>query len=154
MIKKILLTLAVFLGLASFAHAQNFNTITAIIDSPKITNAQAAYLAASYMAVNNKINLTDRSTEKDAFDLLKAKGFFTEKDNADDFITLKKLCSVFAKATDAKGGLFYMLSKQSPRYAYKEFVARGYVPAKSDPHSTVKGSDAIGLFNSITGGSK
>ncbi|MCR5614483.1 hypothetical protein [Treponema sp.] len=145
MIKKILIAFALFACVQTFSFAQNFDTITKIIDTTEITNAQAAYLAASYMSLSN-----DRTSENQAFELLKQKGYFSENDKADDAISLKCLCSLFAKTLNVKGGLFYSVSKKSPRYTFKEFVARGYIPLHIDPDSKVSGADALGLFNSLT----
>lgn len=147
--KKIL---PVFLFLFVFqfiAVSQNFDKITQIISADEITNAQAAYIAAIYAG-----DVTDRSTELDAFNSLKEKGFFKTSDSPDAKIKLSSLCSLFAKVTNVKGGFMFALTKKSARYSYREFIAKGYISRNADPMMTVSGTQAIGLFNSVTGGTK
>lgn len=147
--KKILTAFLLILGFQFIAVSQNFDKITQIISSDEITYAQAAYIAAIYTG-----DVTNTSDEKAAFEALKTKGFFTDADDSESKINLGKMCSLFAKVTNAKGGLMYMITKKSPRYAYREFVAKGFISRTADPKKAVKGADAIGLFNSLTEGAK
>lgn len=143
--KKRLFLAAVIVALSQFClFSQSFDRITQILDSEKITAGQLSYLAATYMKA-----VDERADEKAAFDKLKEMGFFAENDSFDMTVSLKKVCAVFARAADIKGGLMYKLTKKSERYAYKEFLARGYIPANSDPSMHVSGVNAVALFNSI-----
>lgn len=147
---KKILTVFLFLFVFQFiAVSQNFDKLTQVISSDEITYAQAAYIAAIYTG-----DVTNTSDELSAFNSLKEKGFFTDKDNPESKITLARLCSLFAKVTDQKGGLMYMITNKSAHYSYREFIAKGYISRNCDPQMKVKGADAIGLFNSCTGGSK
>lgn len=147
--KKILTAFLFFFVFQFMAVSQNFDKITQIISTDEITYAQAAYIAAFYTG-----DVTNTSDEKAAFDSLKAKGFFKESDNPDLKINLGALCSLFAKVTNKKGGLMFMITKKSPRYAFKEFIAKGFLPRDAVPSAKVKGADALGLFNVLTGGAK
>lgn len=147
--KKILTAFLFFFVFQFTAVSQNFDKITQIISTDEITYAQAAYIAAIYTG-----DVTNTSDENAAFDSLKAKGFFKESDNPDLKITLDKLCSLYAKVTNQKGGLMFMITKKSPRYAFKEFIAKGLLPKNVSSSIKVSGTDAIGLFNALTGGAK
>lgn len=143
--RRKLFLVPIILGLLQFgAFAQSFDRITQILDAKEINAGQLSYLAATYLNV-----IDERSDEKAAFDKLKEMGYFDDSFSADSPVSLKKVCAVFARAADIKGGFMYRLTKKSERYAYKEFLARGYIPVNSDPSMHVSGVNAVALFNSI-----
>lgn len=147
--KKYFLGIFILLAIQLGAFSQNFNRLSQIVDAPQVTNGQVAYFVGTYLGT-----VGDNATNSDAFESLKAKGYFSKDAVADSYISLKDLCAVYAKVTEVKGGLMYTLSKKSPRYSYKEFKAKGWLPSNADPSVTVSGVNAIGLFNSVTGGAK
>lgn len=142
--RKLFLT-AIFLGIIQFsAVSQNFNIISEIVESKQITVGQATYLTASYLSA-----IDDRATIDSAFEKVVSLGLISQKKKIQEPISLQELCSLFAKATDQNGGLLFFLTKKSPRYSYKEFLAKGYIPLFADPMMKVSGIDAIGLLNSL-----
>lgn len=147
--KKYFLGIFILLAIQLGAFCQNFNRLSQIIDAPEITNGQAAYFVGTYLGT-----VQDNATDSEAFETLKAKGYFSKDAASDSYISLKDLCAVYAKVTGVKGGLMFTLSKQSPRYSFKEFKARGWLPGNADPQVKVSGINAVGLFNSITGDAK
>lgn len=147
--KKYFLGIFILLAIQLGAFSQSFSRLSQIIDTQEITNGQAAYFVGTYLGT-----VRENATDTEAFETLKAAGYFADGVTADSKIQLKNLCAVYAKAADVKGGMMFSLSKKSPRYAFKEFKAKGWLPANADPSRTVSGINAIGLFNSVTGGSK
>ena len=134
--KKYFLSIFILLAIQLGAFSQNFNRLTQIVDAPQITNGQVAYFVGTYLGTVN-----DNATDSEAFENMKSSGY----------ISLKDLCAVYAKACGVKGGMMFSLSKKSPRYAFKEFKAKGWLPGNADPSLKVSGVNAIGLFNSVTG---
>lgn len=147
--KKYFLGIFILLAIQLGAFSQNFNRLTQIIEEPQITNGQAAYFVGTYLGTVN-----DNATEEAALESLKAEGYFSNDALSDAKISLKDLCAVYAKACGVKGGMMYSLSKKSPRYAFKEFKAKGWLPANADPSMKVTGINAVNLFNSVSGGVK
>ncbi|MBP5403282.1 MAG: hypothetical protein J6Y36_09010 [Treponema sp.] len=147
--KRLFLAVLTFCIVQFMTSAQSFDRISQILDSEAITMGQAAYLAGTYAKL-----VDERADEKAAFETLKGKGCFSDTDSFDTVITLKKLCSVFAVIVDFKGGFMYTVTKKSPRYSYKEFQARGFIPGSADPGMKVSGINAVALFNKITGSAK
>lgn len=147
--KKYFVVLFVLLAVQLGAFSQSFNRLSQIIDEPQVTNGQVAYLVGTYLG-----SVNENSTNDDAFAKLKAEGYFSESAVSETAISLKDLCGVFAKACNVKGGMMFTLTKKSSRYAFKEFKAKKWLPLNADPSMSVSGVNAIGLFNSVTGGSK
>lgn len=143
--KKYISVLLFIFAFQMIAVSQNFNRLSQLISTDEISYAQAAYIAAIYTG-----DATENTDEKTAFEVLKQKGFVPEKINMDSKITIAELCSLFAKVTDVRGGIMFMISKKSPHYAFREFVVKKYIPQGLNPSAKVRGSDAIGLFNSLT----
>ena len=141
--KKLTLCFLASLFVSLSAFAQNSDKMTAIIKSEKITCEQASYLPALYA---NLITEND-SQDSAAFEALKSNGYFSSDSQADSEITLAQISSIYMKALQLKGGLFYTLTK-SQRYAFKELKAQGILPTESDPSMKVSGREAIDIFNS------
>ena len=144
--KKYFLSIFILLAIQLGAFSQNFNRLTQIVDAPQITNGQVAYFVGTYLGTVN-----DNATDSEAFENMKSSGYFSKDAVADGYISLKDLCAVYAKACGVKGGMMFSLSKKSPRYAFKEFKAKGWLPGNAEPSLKVSGVNAIGLFNSVTG---
>ena len=47
---------------------------------------------------------------------------------------------------DIKGGLFYKLTKGSPRYAFKQLKTDGIISDDADPNSFVSGREALSIL--------
>ena len=144
--KKYLLSFFMVVLAGMGVYSQNFNRVTQIVEASEITNGQAAYFVGTYLGTVN-----DNATDSEAFENMKSSGYFSKDAVADGYISLKDLCAVYAKACGVKGGMMFSLSKKSPRYAFKEFKAKGWLPGNADPSLKVSGVNAIGLFNSVTG---
>lgn len=145
--KKVIFLCFLFFVTPLTFFAQNFNQLNELIETEKISLGQVSYLVAS------SINLDDENLTYDsAFEKMKEKGYFAEGTKSTDFVTVKKLCGFLAKAYNCSGGLFFTISKKSDRYAFREFVAKGFIPKDIDPMGFVSGIDAIGLLSNLLEG--
>ncbi|MGN0738853.1 MAG: hypothetical protein ACI4LX_01615 [Treponema sp.] len=142
--KKFIIAAFLFCAVEILAVSQNFDRISQIIETKKITVAQASYLVANYLGV-----VEEDADEQTAFEKLLSSGYFSPEQKADEFISLQNLCALYAKAANQKGGMMFTLTKKSGRYSYREFRAKGYIPPYADPMMKVSGADAIGLLNAV-----
>lgn len=141
-----------FVNMAVFA--QSSDKMTAIIKSKTLTCGQASYLPALYTNLISEddshsvgdLGLNDTQNNS-AFEALKANGYFSSDAKADSEITLAQISSIYMKALQLKGGLFYTITK-SKRYAFKELKAKGILPTEADPSMKLSGREAIDIFNS------
>ena len=142
--KKLSILFFSFVLTCVVSHAQNAQRITEIVNSPVVTYSQASYVVATYLGL-----VSDDASFADSFNELQNKFYFAKDVKEDDKISLKNLCSLYAKATDFKGGAMYTITKKSPRYSYKEFYAKEFFKENTDPDMTVTGIEAINLFNNV-----
>lgn len=147
--KKFLLSFFMVVLAGMGVYSQNFNRVTQIVEASEITNGQAAYFVGTYLG-----NVKENASDAEAVEVLKEAGLIPANTNADSKIKLKDLCSLYAKVCGVKGGMMYNFTKKSPRYAFKEFKAKGWLPKNADPSMNVTGTNAISLFNSVTGDDK
>lgn len=138
--KKFIIFCAVlFAGIT--LYAQSATVISDILSSEEITYGQAAYISA----VSQKL-ISDDGSLKDAVTALKNAGQVSEDAEEDDLIDLQDLSGIYAKMFNIDGGLFYKLTKGSPRYAFKYLKAEGLITASADPSKILTGSEALSLF--------
>lgn len=140
--KKCFSCLVVALLASLSVFAQSSEQLTKIINSEKVTCAQASYLAALYA---NRI--AEEDSAEQAFNALKDAGCFDQNAAADSEITLGQLSYAYTRALGIRGGLFFTLFP-SQRYAFKELKAQGVLPTESDPSMAVSGRESLDLFNS------
>lgn len=140
--KKTLLCLIPLMLACLHLSAQSSEEISAILQAEKATASQVSYLPALYAE-----RITENDNEDAAFKVLQEEGLFAQNVSEDSVVTLAQVCYVYAKTLNIKGGLFYSLFP-SPRYAFKEFKARGIIPSTIDPSTTISGRDSLNLFNS------
>lgn len=148
--KKVWLALA-FAALAFCAHSQSAEKISEIIEGDEISYEQAAWLAYSYAQEDG-----ESASYEQALQAVIDKGWIASGAVAQNPISLKNLCGVFAKASGLKCGLFYRISK-ADRYAFKELKANGTLDSAADPSMTVSGQNAVSILNACAkkaGGSK
>ena len=149
--RKFIALVTFFFVTAFVVTAQSSERVSEIISADYVSNAQVAYLAASYK------NLTgDNPANEDLYKVLNENGFSLDIEKADEKADLQSVCYVFAKATDLKGGICYSLFK-SPRYALRELKANGIIPSKSDPSMKISGRQTISILKScieLSGGNK
>lgn len=139
--KKFILVLLATLSFSVCIFAQNAQKISEILESEKISNAQASYFVCVYQ------NFADEATqENEAFEILAQKNLFKSQEKPEEKISLCQSCYLIAESSEMKGGIFYSIF-HSPRYAFREFKALGIVPQNADPKQKVSGSEFIALLN-------
>lgn len=137
--KTILFVLSLFLGFA--LYAQSADTVTEILEAPEVTVGQICYLSASAQGF-----ITDDASFEDAVKALSEKGQISASAAARDTATLSDVAAVYSKLFNVNGGLFYKVSNNSPRYAFKNLKAQGIIPLSYDPSKKVSGREALSLF--------
>lgn len=138
--KKIIVFLAAMI-LGFSLYAQSAEVITQILDSDEISFGQICYLSAVSQGL-----ISDDSSFDDAISALIKQGQIRESTNANDSAKLSDVASIYAKLFDLKGGLFYRITKASPRYALKHLKAEGIIPQVYDPSKIISGREALSLF--------
>ena len=125
-------------------YAQSADVITQILETDEVTCGQICYLSA----VRQNLISEDDSFEK-AVEVLAEKyqlGNLLEADYAADVQTVAYL---YMKIwPDVKGGLFYLITGGSPRYAYKHLKALHVISDRYDPHAKLNGMQALNLLTS------
>ncbi len=139
--KKIISVLFIVL-FSGAMFAQSADVITEILNSEHATIGQAAYICA----VEQNL-VQDYSTYDDAVDALISAGFLKENDSSSDLLTYGKTAYLFAKEWSVQGGVMYSLTNGSQRYAFKQLVADGVIPAETDPASLMSGTDFLSLYS-------
>ena len=139
--KKITFLMIFMLFSAFFAAAQSSEAVTAMLETTKVTNGQAAYFTANAMEL-----VKENATEQEAFDALKAAGITCISEDLTAAIKLDTYSEMCMKAFGIKGGLFYTLFKNS-RYALRELKALGIVPSDADPKQSIGGRVALNMLS-------
>lgn len=141
--KKVILVLffSILLSLGAFSQSNEF--VDKLINSKAISLGQAAYLV---LVASD--NLSDDSDELRAFDLLVQQGMVSSSDNSERSISMAEYAFILSKSFGIKGGIMFTLLP-SPRYAYRELVARLIIQGKSDPMMTVSGERAIRMLGRV-----
>ncbi len=139
--KKLTFLMFFMLFFAFFAAAQSSQAVTAMLETTKVTNGQAAYFAANAMEI-----VKEDATEQEAFDALKSSGITCIPEDLSSAIKLDTYSQVCMKAFGIKGGLFYTIFKNS-RYALRELKALGIVPSDSDPKQNIGGREALNMIS-------
>jgi len=128
-----------FLGFA--LSAQSADVITNILDSSEMTAGQACYISAVSQGF-----ISDDASFEDAVLALAGKGQLKDILSANDPVRLDDLSAIYTKMFNVKGGLFYMITNGSPRYAFKHLKSQGLIAPTSDPSKILSGREAMSLF--------
>lgn len=136
--KGIVLLLILFLGFA--AYGQDASKVTEILEAEQLTRAQASYIAVSWLDSANE-SLGFAETAQIALE----QGLLKDGVDVNEPIRLDELAGLCMKAWNVPGGLFYRMTKAN-RYAYKELVARQFLPSNGDPSFTVSGAEGLNVM--------
>ncbi len=131
------LLFALLLGLTAAAVAQSNEFMDGLLESKAITVGQASYLA---LAASERIG--EDADAAAAFAKAQELGWAPKAQAAEDPIRYAGYAYHLAKAFELKGGIMYSLAP-SPRYAYRELVARRMIQGRADPQGTVDGLAAM-----------
>lgn len=133
--KKFLIAGAMFFA-TCLAFSQNADKITEILNSSKLTYAQAAYIAQAAM-------YSDR-TEEQAFAALQKAGIIPNDVSASKEITAKEFAYICSSTWQVKGSLMLKMFKNA-RYTFRQMKVDGVIPKNTDPNTTLNGHEAINI---------
>lgn len=142
---KKLVVLFISLFVTGSVFAQSADVITEILNSKEMTYGQACYLCATYQKL-----IPDEGSYDDAIEALVNINQLPSVVDASEPIPLGNLAFLFAKIWNVKGGIFYRITKGSPRYAYKQLKADGIIDENKDPSSKISGIDALNIYTSCS----
>ena len=134
--------LLIFLMLPGFLPAQTAAELEAVLQTPALSCAQAAWFVLSASAENDA-----PAAAEAAFTQAASQGWLKNA-QADDPITLGKLSFLIMRAFDLKGGMMYALFP-SPRYAYRSMISRSFIQGSSDPAMTLSGDRFLLILGKV-----
>lgn len=123
------------------SYAQSADVITDILESPEATYGHVCYLSAVQQGL-----IDENASFDDAVKVAYDKGIIPEVVSADTAIPAVNLVYIFSQLWDVKGGLMFLITKGSPRYAFKQFQADGVIPGTMDPASHMTGAAALSVY--------
>jgi hypothetical protein len=127
---------ALFLFSAAAARGQSAADMESLLDTRKITCAQAAWFVLAAVQEEPPHN------PEAAFDMAMERGWLPAKSTGNGGITLGGLSLLVMKALDIKGGLMCRIFPTG-RYAYREMISRGFIEGRSYSTSAVSGEQFL-----------
>lgn len=139
--RKVLSILVVLLT-GAIAFAQSAQEVTDILNSDKVTYGQVCYLSAIHQNL-----ITEDQSHDEAISVLYSQGQLPELVDNYQEVYMQNLAFIYLQMwPDVNGGLFYKLTKGSPRYAFKKLKTDGVIPEDADPNSYVSGREALSIL--------
>lgn len=136
--------LLVFLAAAVLpATAQSNQLLDQVLESPRLSFGQAAYLVLTAVQ-----KIPDAATTAEAAESLGEQGWKVRTGGADDPVTLGEYCYLLMQAFDVKGGLFYRMFP-GPRYAARELAYRRFLRGDGSPYRWLPGEEALGILQRL-----
>jgi hypothetical protein len=114
-------------------YAQTAAELDAILETPAVTNEQAARFVLAAADV-----LPEDVSGEDAFMYAKENKWLGQKAEAGGTINLGGLSRLVMRAFGLRGGILYAVFP-GPRYAYRALVRRGLIQGFADPALRVSG---------------
>ena len=140
--KLIILPFVFLLSLGS-AWAQSAEIMDKIIATPTISVAQAAYLV---FVASGK--LAEDATPEQAYTLVEKLGWLGSGNDAAHPVRSAEYAYLLTRSYDLRGGLLSMVFR-SPRYSYRDLVARGIFSSGGDPDDALTGVEAVRLLGQV-----
>lgn len=137
---KIPFCTAVFIFSCTVVFSQDASFFTTVLDSQRITWEQAAFLA---MAGSGRV--PDTVSPNKAWESLSKTQWYTNIPEKHSPISVQQFSYLLAMSFNVNGGLWFTLFNNE-RYAYREMVFKSVVPGSFDPHSYIKGPDAMKIL--------
>ncbi|GAB1484637.1 hypothetical protein MASR2M78_34550 [Treponema sp.] len=106
------------------------------------------YGQISYLVLVASDNLSEDSDPARAFELLENLGWASKTAKLESLVDISEYAFILMRAFGMKGGVMYSLFP-SPRYAYREFVARQIIQGRSDPDMKVDGVAAVRMLGRV-----
>ncbi len=132
----------VFICLSLNVFAQQADAVSTILDTPLMTRAQAAYIAATWLDTGN-----ESLSFEQAYTVLVQAGFWQDSAEPQSPVTLAELSGLCMKTWNIPGGLLYRIAKAN-RYAYRELKALNIIATTDDPGMTVSGFKGLNIMYS------
>lgn len=139
--KKIIIFSILFI-LMSFVHGQSSEFVTQLLNTKEATYGQVCYLVAVY---NGYIDENDLDLQK-AVERCHFNGLINNFEEASKIITYKDVAGLFSKAWDVDGGLMYIITKGSSRYAFNQLKVDKVIPMNVDPSFIPSGTDVLNVY--------
>ena len=132
---------ALFSTLCCFLlSAQSADKVTEMIAAKNVTFNQAAYFAASYLALGSA-DMSDAEAAK----ILTETVHLPKLKNTEAPLSFQDFAYVCLEVWNIRGGINYRIFK-SPRYALKELKALRFVPVLTDPGVPVNGREVLHIM--------
>lgn len=128
--------------IGTFAFAQSADVVTDILGAEEATYGQVCYLSAIHQGL-----ISEDASYEEAVEALLNRGQIPEDVGAYDSVYMANLAFIYVQIwPDVKGGLFFRLTKGSPRYAFKKLKSDGIITENTDPNSIVSGPQALNIL--------
>ncbi len=137
-IRFALVSLMLAIGLAAFA--QSNAEVDALLAQERARADSAAYMA---LAAGGQVG--EESSPADALAAAQQRGWIKKSVAAPDPIAVDAYCALVMRALGLKGGLMYMIFP-GPRYAYRDFVSRGFLDASGGPKRSLPGDEVLKIL--------
>jgi hypothetical protein len=137
-IRYVPVLIALALGVPCFAQSN------AQVDE-LLSEQQARSDSAAYMVLVAGGQIGEDAAPADAYAMLQDKKWIPAGLEASAPIRIDDYCALVMRCLGLKGGLLYSLFP-GPRYAYKEFVAKGFVNPSGGPKRTLPGDEAMQIL--------
>ena len=135
----------VLLALLAFSvlpiAAQSNLEIDRLLEQPR-----ASFGAAAYLVLTASGALVQESTEQQALEALREKGWKLTVRQADEPISLGEYCFLLMKAFEVKGGLMYRLFP-GPRYAVRELAYLRLLHGKAHSARYPSGQEVVQVLS-------
>ena len=135
----------IFIGLfISFSvYSQSADVITQILDKTEVTFGDVCYLSAVKQGF-----VGDDATYEEAINAVYENEQISYLAGKDEIIPLIDITYLFSFMWDIKGGLFYTITKGSPRYVFKQFQSDSVIGYDCEPKDCFSGMQLLRLFTS------
>jgi hypothetical protein len=151
-IVRIRLTLIALVALLGFpCFAQSNERVDALLAQQQTTVDIAAYIV---LAAGGQV--AEDAAPADAYALAQQNKWLPAGLGETDPLRLDAFCALVMRSLGLKGGLMYSIFP-GPRYAYREFVAKGIVDGNGGPHRLLPGDEALTILRQameLKGGAK
>ena len=130
----------VFLAIGLPCFAQSNSEVDDLL-----AQVQARTDSAAYMILVASGQLGEDASPSDAYTMLLDKKWILAAQEPSFPIKVDQYCAIVMRALGLKGGLMYSLFP-GPRYAYREFVAKGFVNPSGGPKRLLPGDEVLRIL--------
>lgn len=142
---KKIITLFLALFIFGAAYSQSADVITEMIQTPEVTYGQVCYLSAVHQGL-----VSDSASFDEAIKALYDAGQIPQEADKSTTVVMTNLAFIYAQMWNVQGGLFYRLTKGSPRYSFKQLKADGVISDTTDPKTVVSGAEALNIYTACS----